>query len=69
MVNMTDAANALDPQRATERPGGIVRFGTVVVDEDSVEAEIAEQGATEFSDSRWCSHPARRFRVEISKFL
>ena len=58
-----------DPQRATERPGGIVRFRAVVIDEDGVVAAIAEEGTAEFSDSRRGSHPARRFRVEISKFL
>src|SRR5579864_2005488 len=60
---------ALDPHRATKRPGGIVRFRTVVIYENSVEAAITKEGAAEFSDSRRRFHPARRFRIESSKFL
>src|ERR1017187_2301718 len=59
----------LDPQRPTEPPSGVVRFRTVVIRENGVEAAIAKQSAAEFPDSRRCSHPARRFRIEISKFL
>src|ERR1700694_3442121 len=59
----------LDSQRATERPGGIVRFRTVVIHENSVVAAITKEGAAEFPDIRRCFHPARRFRIEISKFL
>src|SRR5882724_11323281 len=62
-------AQNLDPQRATERPGGIVRLRTVVIHEDMVEAAIAKEGALEFPDFRRCFHPARRFRIELSKFL
>src|SRR5271157_173883 len=60
---------SLDPQRRREPPGGIVRFRTVVIQENSVEAAITKEGAAEFSDIRRCFHPARRFRIEISKFL
>jgi hypothetical protein len=40
-----------------------------VIHENSVVAAITKEGAAEFSDIRWCFHPARRFRIEISKFL
>src|SRR4051812_28674687 len=59
----------LDPQRATETPGGVVRLRTVVIQEDVAEASIAKEGALEFPDFRRCFHPARRFRIELSKFL
>src|SRR5262249_16577461 len=59
----------LDPHGATERPAGIVRFRTVVIDEDMVEAAIAKEGSVEFPDFRRCFHPARRFRIELTKFL
>ena len=59
----------LNPQRTTEPPGGIVRLRTVVIKENSVEAAITKEGAAEFSDGRRRSHPARRFRVEISQCL
>src|SRR5580658_1424228 len=58
-----------DTDPATERPGGIVRFRTVVIRENGVEAAITKEGAAEFSDSRRRIHPARRFRIELSKFL
>src|SRR5580704_1190419 len=60
---------SLDPERATERPGGIVRFRTVVIHENGVEAAITKEGAAEFSDLGRCFHPTRRFRIELSKFL
>src|SRR5437667_8736947 len=50
-------------------PSGIVSFRTVVIHENSVVAAITKEGAAEFSDIRRCFHPARRFRLEISKFL
>jgi hypothetical protein len=59
----------LDSKPATESSGGIVRFRTVVVQEDSVEAAITKKGAAEFSDIWWCFHPARRFQIESSEFL
>src|SRR5215468_62261 len=34
-----------------------------------VEAAIAKEGAVEFPDFGRCFHPARRFRIELSKFL
>jgi hypothetical protein len=40
----------LDPQPAAEPSGGIVGFGAVVVQENSVETAIAKQCAAEFSD-------------------
>jgi hypothetical protein len=40
-----------------------------VIHENSVVAAITKEGAAEFSDIRWCFHPARRLRIEISKFL
>src|SRR3977135_2624683 len=60
---------SLDPWRATERPSGVVRFRTVVIHENSVVAAITKEGAAEFSDIRRRFYPARRFRIEISKFL
>ena len=57
----------LDPQRAAEPPGAIVRFCTVVIHEDMVVATIAKDGAAKFSNFRRCFHPARRFRIEISQ--
>src|SRR5277367_3149136 len=60
---------SLDPEGATERPGGIVRFRTVVIHENGVEAAITKDGAAEFSDSNRCSHPTRRLRIEIAKVL
>src|ERR1700730_6817253 len=59
----------LAPKRAAECPSGVVRFRTVVMQENSVEAAITKEGAAELSDIRRCFHPARRFRIEISKFL
>ena len=59
----------LDPQRATERPGAIVRLRTIVIHKDLAEAAITKESAAEFSNSSRCSHPARRLRIEISKFL
>ena len=41
----------LDPQRATERPGSIVRFRTVVIHENRVEAAITKERTAELSDS------------------
>ena len=60
---------SLDPKRTTKRPSSIVRFRAVVIHENSVVAAITKEGAAEFSDIRRCFHPARRFRIEISKFL
>jgi len=59
----------LDPHRATEPPGTIVRFCTVVIHEDMVVAAIAKQGAAQSSYLSRCFHPARRLRIEISKLL
>jgi hypothetical protein len=50
--------------------GGIVRFGTVVIQENSFEAAITQEGAAEFSDPlEWLVHSfaihldSRRFRI------
>jgi hypothetical protein len=59
----------LDPEQATERPTGIVRFRTVVIHENRVVAAITKECAAEFSDITRGFHPARRFGIEISKFL
>src|SRR3989304_1190544 len=40
-----------------------------MIHEDIVVAAITKEGAAEFSNIRRCFHPARRFRIEISKFL
>src|SRR5260221_4732668 len=58
-----------DPQRAAESPGGIIRFRTVVIREDMVVAAVTKEGAAEFSDVSRSLHPARRFRIELSRFL
>jgi hypothetical protein len=62
-------APGLDPQRATERSGRIVRLRTVVMEEDLTVAAITKEGAAELSDIRRCFHPARRRRVEVFKSL
>ena len=62
-------SKSLDPQRATERPGAIVRLRTIVIHKDLAEAAITKESAAEFSNSSRCFHPARRLRIEISKFL
>src|SRR5437773_2184662 len=59
----------LDPERATERSAAIIRLRTVMIHEDVTEAAITKEGAAEFSNISRCFHPARRFRIEISKFL
>ncbi len=59
----------LNPKRATEPPGGIVRFCAIVGHEDMAVAVISKDGATEFSNISRCFQPARCFRIEISKFL
>lgn len=40
-----------------------------MVGEDLVVAAITKEGTAELSNIRRCLHPARRFRVEIPKFL
>jgi hypothetical protein len=40
-----------------------------VIQENRVEAAIAKERAAEFSDSNGRFHPARRFRIELSKLL
>src|SRR5579863_4713612 len=58
-----------DPYRTAKAPGGIVRFRAVVIQENGVEAAITKESAAEFSDGGRSLHPARRFRIEIPKFL
>lgn len=69
MIGFYEPVEDLDPQRATERPGAIVRFRTVVIHEDMVVAAITKEGTAEFSNISRGLHPTRRFHVEISKFL
>src|SRR6266542_2555823 len=59
----------LDPERATECPGAIVRLRSVVTHEDAAVAAITIERATEFSNISRCFHPARRLRIEIPEFL
>src|SRR6266446_5030916 len=59
----------LEPKRATERPGAIVRLRAVVTHEDAAIAAITIKRAAEFSNISRCFHPARRLGIEISKFL
>src|SRR4051812_29944210 len=59
----------LDPERAPESPSGIVRLGTVVVQEDGVVAPIAEQRATALPDLGGCLHPAGRGGIELTNLL
>jgi hypothetical protein len=68
-THILQSVQVLDPQRATESPGGIVRGCTVVIHEDSVVATITKEGTAEPSNIRRCFYPARRFQIEISKFL
>lgn len=63
------APRTLDPERATERPGGIVRLRAVVTHEDAAVAEITVERAAEFSDVSRCCNPARRLRIELSQLL
>src|SRR5271169_4378725 len=58
-----------DLERATERPAGIVRLRTVVIQEDAAEAAIAKQGAAELSHRSRCFHPTRRLGIETSELL
>ena len=58
-----------DPERATEAPGGIVRFRAVVIHENSVVAAITKEGAAALFDIRRRLHPTRRFRIELSQRL
>src|SRR5208282_2742874 len=60
---------SLDPQPGAESARGIVRFRTVVIHKNGVEAAITKQRAAEFSDSRRCLHPARGFCVDLSELL
>ena len=48
----------LDLQRATEPPGRVVRFRSVVIQENRVVAAITKEGAAEFSDIRRCFQAA-----------
>jgi hypothetical protein len=48
----------LDPQRATESSSSKVRFRTVVIHKNSVEAAITKERAAEFSDLGRCVQPA-----------
>ena len=66
---LKNSKSNLDPERATERPGAIVRLRTIVIQKDLAEAAITKESAAEFSNSSRCFHPARRLRIEISKFL
>ena len=59
----------LDLYQTTESPRGIVRLGAVVIRKDSVVPAIAEDGTAEFSDVRGRYYPARRFQIELAKFL
>ena len=45
-------------QPATEPPAGVVRFGAVVIDEDTTKAPVAKDGAAEFPDIRRSGQPA-----------
>ena len=59
----------LDLDPAAEGSGGIVGFGTVVIQENGVEAAITKEGATEFSDIGRRLYPTRSFRIELSELL
>src|SRR5687768_15450924 len=60
---------ALDPQRATEAASAIIRFCSVVINEDMIVTTITKESTTELSDIRRCFDPARCFQIELSKFL
>ena len=59
----------LDLDPAAEGSGGVVGFGTVVIQENGVEAAITKEGATEFSDIGRRLYPTRSFRIELSELL
>ena len=42
----------LDPERAAEPSGGIVRFGAIVIHEDVVVAPVGKDSAAKFSNGR-----------------
>src|SRR5256885_5096663 len=60
---------ALDLERASKSPSGIIRVSAVVVHENRVIAAIAEQRAAKLSDLRRCLHPAGRLRIELTERL
>lgn len=60
---------ASDPQRAAERPGGVVRRRAVVIHEHVAVAAIGEKRAAESPDVGRRLQPARRLRIEFSKVL
>ena len=59
----------LDPQRTTERPGGVVRLGTVVTHEDAAITAVTIERAAEFPHISRRLHPTRRLRIELSELL
>src|SRR5262249_12977925 len=58
-----------DSQCAPEATGGVIRFSAVVIEKDGVVSAIAKESAAEFSDIRRSLYPARRFPIELAKFL
>src|SRR5690606_5089320 len=63
------SGRVLDPQRAAESAGRVVRFSSVVADENRSVAKIPEDGAAELPDSRRRPQPAGRLRIELPDFL
>jgi len=59
----------LNSERTAERPCSIIRGCAVMIYKDTSISEISKEGTTEFSYLSRCSHPARSFRIEISKSL
>jgi hypothetical protein len=67
LKEIVDGSN--HPRHSPETPGGIVGFGTIVIQENSIVTAVTKYGSTEFPDIRWSLHPARCFQIEIAKFL
>ena len=59
----------LDPERATESPGGIVRVCAVVIHKDMVVATVAKERTAKLPDLGGGCHPTGGLGVELLKLL
>ena len=59
----------LNAQHTAKTAGGVVRLGTVVINEHLAVATVAEERAAEGTHLVWCGHPAGRLEVELTKLL
>src|SRR5262249_31786728 len=62
-ATLTQPDRPLDSQRTTERPGGVIGFGTVVIREDSSEPAIAKESAAQFPHLVRRFHPTRSLGI------